>query len=157
MDIELEGTEQAAAAPEVATQTETTTTETPTAAPMAKPVRTPALPAFVSQQAVKVPTFKLFVESRGHKMEDFKLGEEGKALRKAMNLEYEIEKGKFNAACAGELSKALASGEFTITKASKNKSGAIMPVLTPVKKNSAEQRALALLQASGKYKIVKSN
>lgn len=118
-----------------------------------KPVRTPALPAFNGQTEARVTSFKDFVGERGHKMEDFK-GEAGKLLRMAENAAYEAYKAQFNTACAGALSMALASGEFTIIKATKNKSGHIAPVLVPVKKNSKQLAAIAYLESLG-MKVVK--
>lgn len=118
-----------------------------------KTPRAPQLPAFNGQSEVRVVNFKAFITGRGHTMEAFK-GEAGKALRAAENAAYEMYKAQFNTMAAGELSKALASGEYTITKASKNKSGHITPVLVPAKKNAALQRALAIVQAAG-FKTVK--
>ena len=147
-------TETATATTEQVTATTeqvTATTEQVTATTETKPVQ---LPAFSGQSSVKVPTFKAFIEGRGHKMDDFKQGEEGKALRRALNAEYELEKSKFSSLAAGALATALASGEYTIPKASRNKSGGITVALTPVKKTSAEKKALAMLEALG-YKISK--
>lgn len=121
-------------------------TETAVTAPKAP--RTPALPAFNNQTEARVVNFKQFITNRGHTMDDFK-GDAGKILRMAENAAYEAYKAQFSTLAAGALGAALASGEFTITKATKNKSGHITPVLVPVKKNAALQRALAIIEAAG--------
>ena len=115
--------------------------------------RAPALPAFNGQTEARVTNFKTFITGRGHTMEDFK-GDAGKLLRMAENAAYEAYKAQFNTVAAGALSMALASGEFTITKATKNKSGHITPVLVPVKKNAKQLSAIAYLESLG-MKVVR--